>query len=92
MNGSFTPSSASRSATLVWVKPPGLMMANAMPLALRGLHAVDQLVFGVALEGDQLVAELRGGVLGAFFDRCERVRAVDLGFALAQQVQVRAVE
>jgi uncharacterized protein involved in exopolysaccharide biosynthesis len=33
-----------------------------------------------------------GGVLGAFFDRGQRVRPVHLGFALAQQVQVRAVE
>ena len=92
MNGSFTPSNASRSATLVCVKPPGLMMAKLMPLAFARLHAVDQLVFGIALEGDQLVAELRRGVLGAFFDRGQGVRAVDLGFALAQQVQIRAVE
>ena len=58
MKGSFTPSSASRSATLVCVKPPGLMMAKLMPLALRRLHAVDQLVLGIALKGDELVPEL----------------------------------
>jgi hypothetical protein len=48
MNGSFTPSSESRSATLVWVKPPGLMMAKEMPLAWPPAH--DELVLGIALK------------------------------------------
>ena len=92
MNGSFTPSKASRSATLVCVKPPGLTMAKLMPLPRAVCTQVDEFVFGIALEGDHLMAELRRGVLGAFFDRGQGVRPINLGFALPQEVEVRAVE
>ena len=34
MNASPVPRSASRSAMLVWVKPPGLMTANPTPSVL----------------------------------------------------------
>jgi hypothetical protein len=61
-------------------------------VGLGRLHAVDQLVFGVALEGNQLVPPFGRGVLGAFFDRRQGVRAINLGFPLAQEVQVRSVE
>ena len=92
MNGSFTPSSESRSATLVWVKPPGIEDGEADAVGLGRLHAIDELVFGVALKGDQLVAELVGGDLRALFDGGQRVRSVNFGLALPQQVQVRPVE
>src|SRR5688572_20405989 len=52
---------------------------------LRGLHAVDELVLRVALEGHELVAELRGRVFRAFFDRGEGVRAVNVRLSLPQE-------
>ena len=39
-------------------------------------------MLGIALKGDQLVAQLVGRGLGALFDGGQRVRAVDLGFTL----------
>ena len=61
-------------------------------IGLGRLDAIDEFVFGVALEGHQLMAELVGGDLGAFFDGGQRVRPVDFGLALPEQVQVRTVE
>ena len=66
--------------------------AEADAVGLGRLHPIDELVFGIALKGDQLMPELGGGVLGALFDGGQRVRSVNLGFALTQQVQVWAVE
>ena len=57
-----------------------------------GLDAIDELVLGVALEGDQFVAKLGGRSFGAFFDGGQGVCAINLGFALPQQVQVRPIE
>ena len=55
---------------------------EADAVAARRLHTGDELVFGIALEGDHLVAELRRGVLGTFFDRGQGVRTINLGLAL----------
>ena len=67
-------------------------MAKADAIGLGRLDAIDELVLGIALKGDQLVAQLVGGDLGALFDGGQRVRSVNFGLALPQQVQVRSVE
>ncbi len=92
MNGSFTPSSASRSAMLVWVKAPGLKMRKLDPFGARAVHDADELVLGVALARDQAVAQLRGQVSAALGDLLEAVRPVDSRLALTQQIQIRSVE
>ena len=82
--------SASRSATLVWVRPPGLI-EDAVRGAARALDPVDQLAFVVRLEG----AELRPRRLGLRRERRvdlgEGGPAVDLGLAGPEEVQVRPV-
>src|SRR6185503_20446439 len=64
---------------------------EADAVGLGRLHPIDQFVFGIALEGDQLMAEPGGGVPGAFFYGGQRVGPVNFGLALPQQVQVRPV-
>src|SRR5688572_2246664 len=65
---------------------------EADAIGARGLHAVDELVFGVALEGDQFVAKLLGRVLGALLDGREGVRAIDLGLTGAQKVEIWTIQ
>ena len=60
----------------------GVEDGEADAIGLGRLNAIDELVLRVALEGDELVAELVGGDLGALFDGGQRVRAVDFGLAL----------
>ena len=60
MNGTPTPSRASRSATLVWVNAPGLKMTNSTPSRLRGVDRVDELVLGIALQGQQFMTQGSG--------------------------------
>ena len=55
MNGTETARKASRSAMLVCVNAPGLMITKSIPSRLVGLHLADQFVLGVALRGDQLM-------------------------------------
>ena len=56
------------------------------------MDAADELVLGIALERDQLVARLTGQLGGAPLDRLEGVGAVDARLAAAEQVQIRAVQ
>src|SRR5882762_4494904 len=56
------------------------------------MDALDQLVFGVTLERDQLVPELAGNRRRALLDRLERVGAVQGRFPRAEQIEVRAVQ
>ena len=58
MNGKRTPSSASRSAMLVWVKAPGLKIRKRDAAVRRRVHARDELMLGVALEGREFMARL----------------------------------
>src|SRR5438309_7190213 len=56
------------------------------------MDAIDQLVFGVTLERDQLVPELAGHRRRALLNRLERVVAVYGRFPGAEQIEVRAVQ
>src|SRR5438034_9343694 len=56
------------------------------------MDAIDQLVFGVTLERDQLVPELAGHRRRALLDRLERIGAVYGRFPRAEQIEVRAVQ
>ena len=56
MNGICAASSASRSATLVWVNAAGLNRMTATRSIARRVNAADQLSLRVALEGVELVA------------------------------------
>ncbi len=58
----------------------------------RGVDARDELVLGIALKGRELMAGRARQATQALLDRCKRVAAVDLRFAAAEQVEVRAVE
>ena len=93
MNGSPVPSSASRSAMLVWVKPPGLMTMNATPFGLGAVDALDQLVLRIALKRHAARAPAsRATGSRARLDARERVGAVDGRFPRAEQIEVRAVQ
>src|SRR5580698_1282387 len=61
-------------------------------LGAGAVHALDQLVFGVALEREQLVAELKGKRGAALLDGLQGVGAIDGRLARAEQVQVGAVQ
>src|SRR4051812_9813484 len=65
---------------------------KADAVGLCRLHPVDELVFSIALECDEFMAEARGRVLGPLFYGGQGVRSVHLGLALAEQVQIWAVE
>ncbi len=56
------------------------------------MDAIDELVFGVTLERDQLVPELAGDRRRALRNGLERVGAVDGWFPSAEQIEVRAVQ
>jgi len=56
------------------------------------MDAIDQLVFGVTLERDQLVPELAGHRRRVLLDRLEGVGAVHRRFPGAEQIEVRAVQ
>src|SRR5438477_12582603 len=56
------------------------------------MDAIDQLVFGVTLERDQLVPELTSHRRRALLDRLERVDAVHRRFPGPEQIEVRAVQ
>ena len=92
MKGTRTASSASRSATLVWVRPPGVEEDEVDLLGRAALDPVDQLMLGVALEGDQRVACLGGELGQPLLNRGERVRPVERGFPGAQQVEVGPIK
>ena len=55
------------------------------------LDAVDEFVFGVTLKTVQLMPKLPGDLDTAIFDVDESCRAVNIGFARAQQVQIGAI-
>src|SRR4029079_7323596 len=74
------------------VEPAGIEDRETDAIGLRGLYAVDELVFGVALEGDQLVSKPGRGIPRPLFYTGGGVRAVNLRFALSQEIQVRAVK
>ncbi len=59
MNGSFTPSSASRMRDAGVGEAARIDDGEGDAIGLGGLDAVDELVLGVALEGHQLMAQLR---------------------------------
>src|SRR4051812_23919715 len=71
---------------------PGVEDCEADAVGLGGLHAIDELVLGVALERDHFMAETGGGVPGALFDGGQGVGTVNFRFALPQQIQVRAIK
>src|SRR5437588_102598 len=56
------------------------------------MDAIDQLVFGVTLERDQLVPELAGNRRRALLDRLECVGAIHRRFPGPEQIEVRAVQ
>ncbi len=65
---------------------------EADAIGLGRLDAIDELMLGIALKRDQFVPQLVGRDLGALFDGGQRVRSVNLGFTLPEEVQVRSVE
>ena len=77
---------------LVCVRAPGLRIEEGDTLGLRPVNALDELVLGVALEGEQLVAALARDRRRALLDRLQRVAAVDRRLPGAQQIEVRAVK
>lgn len=82
--------SASKIATEVWVKAAGLM---TMPLAVsRASDPVDDLVLTVRLVEAQVQAEFAGERAARRLHVGEGLAAVDVRLALAEQVQVRAVQ
>src|SRR5215469_11732417 len=62
------------------------------PVALAMLDARDQLMLGIALEGDQLMAGLAQLRRGALLYGLEGVLAVDGRLPGAKQIEIRAVE
>src|SRR5579864_3666355 len=62
------------------------------PLGAGPLHALDELVLGVALEGDELVPRLARHRLGALLDGLQGVGTVERRFPGAEQIQIRAVQ
>ncbi len=56
-----------------------------------GLDAIDQLVFGIGLEGLQLVPDLCGALAKAGIDLFERRTAIDSRLAFTEQIQIRTV-
>ena len=89
MNGRWTASSASRSATLVWVSPPALTIATSKS---RSVQPVDERALVVRLEEGNLETELGGLGRDPRVDLVERFVAIDLGLAGAEEVQVRTLE
>jgi hypothetical protein len=69
MNGMATPSKASRSAMLVCVNAPGLMIKGHGVL-LRAMNLRDQLVLGIALQAPELDGRGPGAFLQLGFDAC----------------------
>ena len=63
-----------------------------MPCSGRALHLIHQFVLGIALVGDQLVAQFLGQRRAALDDGVQRVGAVESRFPGAQQVQIGAIE
>ncbi len=73
-------------------KGSGVQDHEFHPLARRALYLADQLVFGIALAGDELMAQLPGQGRAALDYGVQRVGAVESGLPRAQQVQVGAIE
>ena len=88
-NGRGTPSSASRSETDVCVSPPALTIATSKS---RCVQPVDERALVVRLEEVDLEPELGGADRDPVVDLVQRLAAVDLGLARAEQVEVRALE
>ena len=63
---------------------------DAIDLSL--LHAIDEFMLGVALKALQLVSKRPGDLNTAFFDIRQRRRAIDVGFARTQQVQIGTID
>src|SRR5450631_4169725 len=57
-----------------------------------GVQALDEFMLGVTLKCGQLMPRLVRKLGKMLLDRRERVRSIDLGLALAEQVQIRTVE
>src|SRR5580704_16041551 len=66
--------------------------AEGHRLALGPVHALDELVLGIALEGDQFMSELARQRRAALLDRLEGVRPVYGGLARSEQIEIGAVE
>ncbi len=75
----------------VCVKAPGFHDDPARSLA-RLVDPVDQLVFAVGLAEDEIEPKLSGQRPAIALHIGQRLAAIDLRLALAQQVQVRPVE
>ena len=89
MNGRSTPSSASRSETLVWVSPPALTIATSKSRwCSRSMSAPSWFDWKKSTSRPSSAA--RAADPGV--DLVERLVAVDLGLARAEQVEVRALE
>ena len=62
------------------------------PFTSGGLDAVDQIAFVVALEGDQFDRGRLGLAGEGRIDVRQRLMPIDIRFALAEQIQVRAMQ
>jgi hypothetical protein len=56
------------------------------------LNAVDDFVLGVALKAVQLVSGLRRLIAEFVFDIAESGPSINIGFAIAQQIQIRTID
>ena len=89
MNGRWTARSASRSATLVWVRPARVDDRDVeVPL----VQSVDQRALVVRLEELDASPSSAARRRDARVDLVERLVAVDLRLARPEQVEVRALE
>ena len=72
-------------------KGAGIQDDEIDPFVACLLYPVNQIVFGVALVGDELVSQVIRQHFAAFFDVLEAVGTIDVGLAGAEQVQICAV-
>jgi len=60
--------------------------------AARGMDALDQLVLGIRLQMQQMMARGTGALLQILIDLRQRHRAIDTGLAGAKQIEIGAVQ
>ena len=91
-NGIATAANASRKATLVCVKPPGLITMKSVPSVSRRVDAVDQHAFVIALERLQARTGIRRNLLQLVVNVRQRGASIHRGLACTEQVEVGAVK
>jgi len=62
------------------------------PVDLGFLNPVNEFMFGIALKAGKLVSELFGDLNRTVLDVAKAGRAVDIGFARTEQVQVGSID